>query len=61
MGELYADIAVDYARQINQSAFLLTIIVTIQGKLLRGELKLGPTELGFYDRLSRLAYVGSMN
>ena len=60
-GELYADIAVRYARNIKNPAVLSFIIASIQSKALRGQLAIGGTEQGFYDRLCRLAYVGHLS
>ena len=60
-GEIYADIAVQYARKIKDHKVLGLIISTIQSKALRGQLVIGGLECGFFDRLGRLAYVGSLN
>lgn len=60
-GELYADMAVQYARRIKDHKVLGLIIATIQTKVLSGQLAIGGTEQGFFDRLTRLAYAGSMN
>lgn len=60
-GQAYAEMAVKYARQIKDHKVLGFIIATIQTKALRGQLTVGGTEQGFFDRLARMAYAGSTN
>jgi predicted TIM-barrel enzyme len=61
MGELYADIAVRHARQIQDPAFVGMVLAAIYFKTTRGLIVMGATEQGFLNRLARLAYVGSLN
>ncbi len=60
-GELYGDMAIRYARQIRDYQVLSFIIASIQTKALRGALKIGPIEQGFYARLCRAAYAGHLS
>ena len=60
-GQLYADMAVKYARSIKDPTVLGFIIASIQSKALRRQLTIGGTEHGFFDRLCRLAYAGHLN
>jgi hypothetical protein len=60
-GELYADIAVRYARQIKDPAFVGMVMAAIYFKTTRGLTRMGGVEQGFLNRLARLAYVGSLN
>jgi hypothetical protein len=61
MGEIYADIAVKYAREIRDPAFVWFVMAAIYFKTARGLIVMGATEQGFLNRLARLAYVGSLN
>lgn len=61
LGELYCDMAVRHARRLNDPLALELVISTIISKTTRGEIAMGPLELGFFHRLSKLAYVGSLN
>ena len=60
-GELYADIAVRYARQIKDPAFIAMVQAAIYFKTTRGLIVMGGVEQGFLNRLARLAYVGSLS
>jgi hypothetical protein len=61
LGEHYAEMAVVHARQRQDPLVLELVISTITSKVSRGALTIGPLELGFFHRLSSLAYVGSLN
>ena len=61
LGELYCDMAVRHARSRKDPLVLELIISTIVSKTSRGEIAMGPLELGFFHRLSKLAYVGSLS
>jgi hypothetical protein len=54
LGEIYADIAVKYAREVRDPAFIGMVMAAIL-------IKMGATEQGFLSRIARLAYVGSLN
>jgi hypothetical protein len=61
LGELYADIAVKYAREVRDPAFVGMVMAAIYFKTTRGLIRMGETEQGFLNRIARLAYVGSLN
>jgi hypothetical protein len=61
LGELFADAAVRYAREIRDPAFVGMVMAAIYFKTTRGLIKMGATEQGFLRRVARLAYVGSLN
>jgi hypothetical protein len=61
LGELFADVAVRYAREIKDPAFIGMVMAAIYFKTARGLIKMGPTEQGFLFRIARLSYVGSLN
>jgi hypothetical protein len=61
LGELYADAAVKYAREIKDPAFVGMVMAAIYFKTTRGHIKMGSTEQGFLSRIARLAYVGSLS
>jgi hypothetical protein len=61
LGELFADIAIRYAREIKDPAFVSMVMAAIYFKTTRGLIKMGATEQGFLTRLARLAYVGSLS
>jgi hypothetical protein len=61
LGELYCDMAVRHARNRKDPLVLELVVSTIVSKTTRGEIAMGPLELGFFHRLSKLAYVGSLN
>lgn len=61
LGEVYCDMAVRHARKRNDPLVLELVVSTIISKTTRGEIAMGPLELGFFHRLSKLAYVGSLN
>jgi hypothetical protein len=60
-GELYADIAVRYAREQGNSGAIGFILATIIHKASTGRLVPGQIERGFFDRIAQIAYCGSMN
>jgi hypothetical protein len=61
-GELFAELAVKYARANDAPSFVSFVLATIQWKardgLLMGD---GMIEHGFYDRIARLACAGALN
>jgi hypothetical protein len=61
LGELFADVAVKYAREIRDPAFVGMVMAAIYFKTTRGLIIMGDTEQGFLSRIARLAYVGSTN
>ncbi|KRQ03340.1 hypothetical protein [Bradyrhizobium manausense] len=61
LGESYAEMAVMHARARNDPLVLELIVSTITSKAASGKLAIGPIELGFFHKLSSLAYVGSLN
>jgi hypothetical protein len=61
LGELFADVAIKYAREIRDPAFVGMVMAAIYFKTTRGLIKMGATEQGFLGRVARLAYVGSLN
>jgi hypothetical protein len=61
LGELYADIAVRYARAVRNPAFVAAVMSTIYFKTARGLIPMGATERAFLSRIAGLAYVGSLN
>ncbi|MDA9396408.1 hypothetical protein WN73_38515 [Bradyrhizobium sp. CCBAU 45394] len=61
LGELYAEMAVMHARARNDPLVLELIVSTIMSKAASGKIAIGPIELGFFHKLSSLAYVGSLN
>jgi hypothetical protein len=61
LGELYADAAVKYAREIRDPAFVGMVMAAIYFKTTRGHIKMGAIEQGFLNRISRLAHVGSLS
>lgn len=61
VGEIYADQAILYARQIKDPKVISFIVATIYAKALRREITMGAHEQGFFDLLARLAYAGSLN
>jgi hypothetical protein len=61
LGELLAEVAVKYAREIKDPTFVGMVMAAIYFKTSHGLIKMGATEQGFLNRLARLAYVGSTN
>jgi len=61
LGELFADTAVKYAREVRDPAFVGMVMAAIYFKTTRGLIKMGATEQGFLSRIARLAYVGSLS
>lgn len=60
-GEVYADAAVLFARDEKNPAAIAFVISCILNKARSGALVVGPLECGFIDRISKLAFCGSLN
>jgi hypothetical protein len=63
VGEIYAELAVMYARTVKKPDFITVVLAFIHGKARDGLLPAGSEAIadGFYARIARLAYVGSLN
>jgi len=61
LGQLYADIALRYARAIRKPEFIGLVMSTIFYKTATGLIRMGDTEQAFLDRLARVAYCGSLD
>lgn len=60
LGEIYADVAVRYARAVRDPGFVAVVMAAIYFKAARGMIRMGETEQAFLNRIARLAYVGSL-
>lgn len=61
LGELYADMAVRHAREKADPMALELVMTVIKHKAIKGEITIGPIEIGFFHRIAQLAYVGSLS
>jgi hypothetical protein len=52
-GDIYADIAIRYARQTNMPAFIYYVAAAIEMKIFYGIIERGPMETAFLGRIGR--------
>jgi hypothetical protein len=60
-GQDFADIAVAYARIKREPAWIGFILASIHYKVRSGLMTAGSIEGGFFTRIAKLAYLGSMD
>jgi hypothetical protein len=61
VGEFYADLAVKYARQVGQHAFISMVMTAIFYKTAHGFIRMGELEQGFLRRIAQLSYLASLD